>query len=202
LKPQIAIIDFGAGNLMSITKALEHLGAEVKITKDEKEIKDANAAVLPGVGAFYDAMKEIEHLRDIIKGLGDKPLLGVCLGLQLLFSESEEGGLNQGLDIVRGRVIRFSKGVKVPHMGWNSVEIIKETLLLDGIRSGSYFYFVHSYYAVPEEGNITGITNYGVDFPSVIESDNIFLTQFHPEKSGIPGLKLLENYVGIIESTI
>jgi glutamine amidotransferase len=202
LKPTVAIIDFGAGNLMSISKALEHLGTAVVVTKDDATIESADAAVLPGVGAFYDAMREIEHLQDIISGIGDKPLLGVCLGLQLLFSESEEGGRNQGLDILKGRVVRFGEGVKVPHMGWNTVEKKGDSQLLKGIEKGSYFYFVHSYYAVPEDNNVaTGMTEYGVPFPSVIEKDNIYATQFHPEKSGSVGLKLLKNYVEIVKSS-
>jgi glutamine amidotransferase len=200
LKPTIAIIDFGAGNLMSISKALEHLGTNVQVTKDEKTIRAADAAVLPGVGAFYDAMQEIEHLKDIIGSMGEKPLLGVCLGLQLLFSESEEGGENPGLNILKGRVTRFGEGVKVPHMGWNTVEILRQSPLLEGIRNESYFYFVHSYYAVPEDDIATGKTSYGVDFPSIIEKDNIYSTQFHPEKSGEVGLKLLENFVKIVKT--
>ncbi len=202
MKPTVAIIDFGAGNLMSISKALEHLGTAVVVTKDDATIESADAAVLPGVGAFYDAMREIEHLQNIISGLGNKPFLGVCLGLQLLFSESEEGGRNQGLDILKGRVVRFDKGVKVPHMGWNTVEKTGDSQLLKGIEKGSFFYFVHSYYAVPEDNNVvTGKTEYGVPFPSVIEKDNIYATQFHPEKSGSVGLKLLENYVEIVKSS-
>lgn len=203
MKPKIAIIDFGAGNLMSISKALEHLGAGVVVTKNESEILDADAAVLPGVGAFYDAMQEIEHLKDIIGGLGDKPLLGVCLGLQLLFSESEEGGCNPGLDILKGRVVRFEDVVKVPHMGWNTVENTGESKLLQGISDNSYFYFVHSYYAVPENTSIVaGRTEYGRTFPSIIEKDNIYATQFHPEKSGSAGLNLLDNYVEIVKESM
>jgi imidazole glycerol-phosphate synthase subunit HisH len=203
LKPTVAIIDFGAGNLMSISKALEHLGTSVVVTKDEAVIQTADAAVLPGVGAFYDAMKEIEHLKGIIRGLGDKPLLGVCLGLQLLFSESEEGGRNPGLDILGGRVIRFQGDVKVPHMGWNTVENAGDSKLLKGIEDNSYFYFVHSYYAVPvDDGIVAGRTDYSAKFPSIVEKDNIFATQFHPEKSGTVGLKLLGNFVEIVKGSM
>ncbi len=203
MKPTVAIIDFGAGNLMSISKALEHLGTNVVVTKDEAVIQTADAAVLPGVGAFFDAMQEIEHLKDIIRGLGDKPLLGVCLGLQLLFSESEEGGRNPGLDILGGRITRFQGDVKVPHMGWNTVENTGGSQLLSGIEDKSYFYFVHSYYAIPEDDSIVaGRTEYGVRFPSIVEKDNIYATQFHPEKSGNVGLKLLENYVEIVKETM
>ena len=200
MKPTVAVIDFGAGNLMSISKALEHLGAKVNVTSDEREIQAADAAVLPGVGAFYDAMKEINHLKNVIKNMGDRPLLGICLGLQLLFKESEEGGLYQGLGILNGRVVRFKGEVKVPHMGWNSVKLIRNSPLLRGVENESYFYFVHSYYAVPEEDIATGVTSYGLDFPSVIEKDNIYATQFHPEKSGKAGLKLLENFLEMVKA--
>ena len=200
MKPTVAVIDFGAGNLMSISKALEHLGAKVNVTSDEREIQAADAAVLPGVGAFYDAMKEINHLKNVIKNMGDRPLLGICLGLQLLFKESEEGGLYQGLGILNGRVVRFKGEVKVPHMGWNSVKLIRNSPLLRGVENESYFYFVHSYYAVPEEDIATGVTSYGLEFPSVIEKDNIYATQFHPEKSGKAGLKLLENFLEMVKS--
>ena len=200
MKPKVAVIDFGAGNLMSISKALEHLGAKVNVTSDEREIQAADAAVLPGVGAFYDAMKEINHLKNVIKNMGDRPLLGICLGLQLLFKESEEGGLYQGLGILNGRVVRFKGEVKVPHMGWNSVKLIRNSPLLRGVENESYFYFVHSYYAVPEEDIATGVTSYGLEFPSVIEKDNIYATQFHPEKSGKAGLKLLENFLEMVKA--
>ncbi len=200
MKPEITIIDFGAGNLMSISKALEHLGAKVEVTSDEASVESSDAAVLPGVGAFYDAMKELTHLEEMIKGLRDKPLLGVCLGLQLLFTESEEGGKNRGLGVLKGKVVRFSGNMKVPHMGWNSISIKKRTPLLEGIREGSYYYFVHSYYAVPEEDLTSASTNYGVEFPSIIEKGRIYATQFHPEKSGKDGLKLLENFVEIVKS--
>lgn len=200
MRPRIAIIDYGAGNLMSISKAFEHLGAKTVVTKDENVIAGSDAAVLPGVGAFYDAMKEIEHLKEIIKGLGKRPFLGVCLGLQLLFTESEEGGLSPGLDLIKGRVVRFGEGVKVPHMGWNSLDVVKKSHLLKGIPEGSYFYFVHSYYAVPEDDIVSARTDYGLSFPSVIETDDIYATQFHPEKSGQKGLKVLENFVEIVRS--
>jgi len=201
LRPRIAIIDFGAGNLMSISKALEHVGAKAFITSSGEEIESADAAVLPGVGAFYDAMQRLQSLRHLIRGLGDRPFLGICLGLQLLFTESEEGGLSPGLDMLRGRVVRFGGALKVPHMGWNSVEVRRPSPLLAGVESGSYFYFVHSYYAVPEEDVVVGVTEYGVSFPSVVQKGSVYGTQFHPEKSGRVGLRLLENFVEIVRSS-
>jgi glutamine amidotransferase len=197
VRPRIAIIDFGAGNLRSISKALERLGAEAVITNEEEAIGACDAAVLPGVGAFYDAMRQIEHLGEVIGGLGERPFLGICLGLQLLFTESEEGGRSRGLGILGGRVVRFAGSRKVPHMGWNTLEVRRESPLLEGIKDGSYFYFVHSYYAVPREDVTVAVTPYGVDFPSVIEKGNLYATQFHPEKSGRVGLRLLENFVAM-----
>lgn len=202
MKPIVAIIDFGAGNLMSITKALEHLGCDVMVTSDPDKILDSDGAVLPGVGAFYDAMKEIDHLKGIIKDMGRRPLLGICLGLQLLFTESEEGGKNLGLDIIKGPVVRFPNTEKVPHMGWNDISIKKRDPILKGVKNGSYYYFVHSYYAVPlcPEEVVLATTSYGMDFPSIIKQNNIYATQFHPEKSGETGLKILKNFVDIVKA--
>jgi glutamine amidotransferase len=165
-------------------------------------IEVADGAILPGVGAFYDAMQEISHLKEIIRSLGDKPFLGICLGLQLLFTESEEGGRNPGLNVIPGDVVRFKGNIKVPHMGWNRVKIVKKTPLLDGISNGSYFYFVHSYFGVPDDKFVTGVTTYGINFPSVIESGNVLATQFHPEKSGDNGLKLLDNFIGLVRHNL
>jgi len=195
----IVIVDYGMGNLRSITKAIEHCGANVEVTRNAEKIEESQALVLPGVGAFKDAIKELSPLANIIKKY-DKPLLGICLGMQLFFTESEEGGLFKGLDLIKGRVIRLPDEVKIPHMGWNDIEIKGKSRLLKGIKSGEYFYFVHSYFVVPENNEtIKATTNYGVEIPAVIEKENIFATQFHPEKSGEAGLRILRNFVEIVK---
>ncbi|RLG54271.1 MAG: imidazole glycerol phosphate synthase subunit HisH [Candidatus Hydrothermarchaeota archaeon] len=195
----IVIVDYGMGNLRSITKAMEHCGARVEVTRNAEKIKESQALVLPGVGAFKDAIKELSPLANIIKKY-DKPLLGICLGMQLFFTESEEGGLFKGLDLIKGRVVRLPDEVKIPHMGWNDIEIKGKSRLLKGIKSGEYFYFVHSYFVVPENNEtIKATTNYGVEIPAVIEKENIFATQFHPEKSGEAGLRILRNFVEMVK---
>lgn len=195
----IVIVDYGMGNLRSITKAMEHCGANVEVTRNAEKIEESQALVLPGVGAFKDAIKELSPLENIIKKY-DKPLLGICLGMQLFFTESEEGGLFKGLDLIKGRVVRLPDEVKIPHMGWNDIEIKGKSRLLKGIKSGEYFYFVHSYFVVPENNEtIKATTNYGVEIPAVIEKENIFATQFHPEKSGEAGLKILRNFVEMVK---
>ena len=195
----IVIVDYGMGNLRSITKAIEHCGARVEVTRNAEKIEESQALVLPGVGAFKDAIKELSPLANIIKKY-DKPLLGICLGMQLFFTESEEGGLFKGLDLIKGRVIRLPDEVNIPHMGWNDIEIKGKSRLLKGIKSGEYFYFVHSYFVVPENNEtIKATTNYGVEIPAVIEKENIFATQFHPEKSGEAGLRILRNFVEIVK---
>jgi glutamine amidotransferase len=202
MKPKIVIIDYGMGNLRNVQRGFERIGLEAKLTRNKKEIQRASAIVLPGVGAFKDCMINLEKygmveslLRSIEKG---KPYLGICLGLQILFSESEEFGSHKGLDLIKGRVVRFKSDPehKVPHMGWNTVEIEREVPMLQGIVSGDFFYFVHSYYVIPEEKQwISSFTNYGLSFVSSIWKENIFATQFHPEKSQHKGLKILENFV-------
>jgi glutamine amidotransferase len=201
MKPKIVIIDYGMGNLRNVQRGFERIGLEAKLTRNKKEIQRASAIVLPGVGAFKDCMINLEKygmveslLRSIEKG---KPYLGICLGLQILFSESEEFGSHKGLDLIKGRVVRFKSDPehKVPHMGWNTVEIEREVPMLQGIVSGDFFYFVHSYYVIPEEKQwISSFTNYGLSFVSSIWKENIFATQFHPEKSQHKGLKILENF--------
>jgi len=192
------------GNLRSVQAGLEYAGQKVLVTDDPKKVVEAPAVVLPGVGAFGDAIKRLEET-----GLGDafceavrsgKPCLGICLGLQLLFTESEEGGLYRGLDIVPGKVVRFSNNLKVPHMGWNQIDIKnRDTPFFRDIPDGSYMYFVHSYYAQPENESFIGATtNYGIDFASVIVRDNLFATQFHPEKSQKTGLQLLRNFCALV----
>lgn len=202
----IAIIDYDMGNLRSVSKAFERIGAEAVVTRDESVLERASHVVLPGVGAFRDCMRNLEDyglvapiMKAIEKG---KPFLGICLGLQLLFEESSEFGLHRGLGVIKGKVVRFPSGMKeageelkVPHMGWNAIEKRKASSLLEGVPDGSYLYFVHSYYAVPDDGTVTlTSTAYGVTFTSSVEKDNVMACQFHPEKSQSVGLKILRNF--------
>jgi len=194
------IIDYGLGNLRSIEKALQYVGAEVEISNDPSAIDRADAMILPGVGAFRDAMMHFATLERVVKDAVDegKPLLGICLGMQMLASESEEGGLHTGIDIIPGRVIRFpASELKVPHMGWNSINAKKNIPLLKNIRNGSYVYFVHSFYVNTDEKYEAAMCDYGIDFPAIItnEAGNVVGTQFHPEKSGAIGLRMLSNFV-------
>jgi len=204
----IVVVDYGMGNLRSVSKALEKAGAKVKVSSAPKDILCADKLVLPGVGAFKDAMAELKSRRliePIRKFVGTgRPFLGLCLGLQLIFSKSEEGGNTRGLDpaaagldLIKGKVVRFrSKKLKIPHMGWNQLRKRGKVPLLKGIPDGTSVYFVHSYYAVPaDNGCVAARTDYGVKFPSVICSGNIYATQFHPEKSQRMGLKILRNFV-------
>lgn len=193
------------GNLRNVQKGFEKIGLEAKLTRNKKEIERASAIVLPGVGAFKDCMENLERyglvdplLRSVEKG---KPYLGICLGLQILFSESEEFGTNKGLDLIRGKVVKFRPDPehKVPHMGWNTIEKGREVPMLQGVENGDFFYFVHSYYVVPEEKQwISTFTTYGKPFVSSIWKENIFATQFHPEKSQRKGLQILENFAKMI----
>ena len=212
----IAIIDYGMGNLRSVAKALEAQGAKnVKVTSSAALISKADKIVLPGVGAAVEAMQELENLRlsEVIKkNIFKKPFLGICLGLQLLFTESQEGGKVRGLGILKGKVRRFSEELKVPHMGWNQIKIknqkskIKNTNqkskisnpFFKNIPDNSYFYFCHSYYVIPEDKSIIiATTDYGREFVSAVAKDNLFACQFHPEKSQRVGLRLLENFVKV-----
>jgi glutamine amidotransferase len=201
----IVIVDYGMGNLRSVQKAFQKVGQEALITSDPDKVLQALKVVLPGVGAFGNCMTNLKerHLIDPIYRFIEtgNPFLGICLGLQLLFTESEEGGV-KGLDIVKGRVKRFdfrNKGLKVPHMGWNNIKIknkkSKIKSILGGVPDGSYFYFVHSYYVEPDDKSvITATTEYGLEFASIVSKDNIYGTQFHPEKSQELGLKILKNF--------
>ena len=199
----IVVIDYGMGNLRSVSKALESVGAQTKVTNSPADIKSAEAIVLPGVGAFCRGMENLtkEKLLPAISEAieNNKPFLGICLGLQLLFTESEEHGISKGLNIIKGNVRKFDSSVKIPHMGWNQLKYQKakdrEQLFKD-IPDNSYFYFDHSYYVEPEDKNIIiATTDYGKDFVSAVNKDNIWGVQFHPEKSSDLGLKILKNFV-------
>jgi glutamine amidotransferase len=198
-KKMIAIVDYGMGNLRSVEKGFLKVGVDVRVVTEAKAVDDAHALVLPGVGAFRDCMRNLEEMsligaivRSIQKG---KPYLGICLGLQVLFTESEEFGVYRGLDVLQGKVVRFRVDLKVPHMGWNTVKILRRPPIFDGIQDDSFFYFVHSYYVVPDDRNVIATTSdYGLTFTSMVWKDNIFATQFHPEKSQETGLRILKNF--------
>ena len=203
---KINIIDYGMGNLLSISKGLEKMGAIVEIInyKDSefsKKISNSAGLVIPGVGAFRDAMANLNGIKTDIKREieAGQPLMGICLGFQLFFSDSTEGSppIHQGLNLIKGHVIRFPSDMIVPHMGWNSVNFVKESPLFEGIPDKTYFYFVHSYHGMPEDKSMmTGSTQYGaVDFASIVQKDAIFATQFHPEKSSDLGLRMLQNFI-------
>lgn len=191
----IAIIDYGVGNLRSVEKGLAYVGACSKVTNDPSEIDSADAIVLPGVGAFESGMGQIAPLKGVILARVREgvPLLGICLGMQMLYEESEEGGQHKGLGLVKGCISRFPESLKVPHMGWNSLSIKKRHPLLNGIKDGSYVYFVHSYRAPLGESTVAA-TDYGGDFTAIVAEGNVVGTQFHPEKSGEIGLRMLKNF--------
>ena len=197
----IAIIDYQMGNLRSVQKAFESFGTEAVITSDATVLQQADKVVLPGVGAFEDAIKELRN-RDLVSPIYDltasgKPFLGICIGLQLLFDVSYEGGEYEGLGIIAGEVRRFEVAAefKVPHMGWNQVNIEQTSPILKGIDNNTYFYFVHSYYVVPSDPGVISLTSdYDGTFCAGICRDNLFATQFHPEKSQRAGLQLLQNF--------
>ncbi len=197
----IAIIDYGMGNLRSVSKAFEAVGHQAVVTRDARVIGNADHVVLPGVGAFGDCMANIEQyglvepIRTAIQS--GKPFLGICLGLQVLFSESEEFGPHRGLDIIPGKVRRFEGGqaLKVPHMGWNQVHVQRACPLFDGIADGSDWYFVHSFFVDPTDKQLAATTTtYGIPFVSSVWKDNVVACQFHPEKSQAVGLRLIKNF--------
>ncbi len=197
---KIAIIDYGVGNLRSVFKGLEYCGVEPVVTDDPAVVEESDGIVLPGVGAFADAMVQLRPFERVLKECaGKKPMLGICLGMQLYFTLSEEDGINEGLDLMKGRVLRLPDSVKIPQMGWNSIEMTEKSELLEGVKDGDFFYFVHSYYAKPEEAVTLAFTRYGVDVPAVVGKGNLFATQFHPEKSGKAGLRILRNFVRIVD---
>lgn len=197
----IAIIDYQMGNLRSVQKGFERMGHEAVITDDPAALARAERVVLPGVGAFRDAMVELKR-RQFVKPIREeaaagKPILGVCLGLQLFFDVSYEDGEHEGLGLIPGKVIRFdsASGLKIPHMGWNQIAIRRRPPILEGIEDGTFFYFVHSYFAVPENPeHIAATSDYPHPFCSIAWNDNLYATQFHPEKSQRDGLRLLDNF--------
>lgn len=198
----IVIIDYGAGNLRSVSRAVVHAGFEPNVTADPYDVTHADAVILPGVGAAADTMrnlrehKMVEPVREYIAS--GRPFFGVCMGQQALLTLSEEGGEHECLGIIEGRVKKLPPGLKVPHMGWNNVRQTSPHPIFDGIPDESFFYFVHSYYPEPvDESVVIGETEYGVTFASVLARDNIVATQFHPEKSGDMGLRMYQNFLGI-----
>jgi imidazole glycerol-phosphate synthase subunit HisH len=201
----ITIIDYGSGNLKSIRNGFQRIGAEVKISEDPNEMKEAEALILPGVGAFGKAMENLSEYKDTIHNHIEegKAFLGVCLGLQVLFSRSQESPGVNGLNIFKGDVVRFpqslkDEGKKIPHMGWNDLQIRRKCPVLNGVGN-DYMYFVHSYYVQPDNEDIVVATvDYGVKVPAVVSQDNVIATQFHPEKSGEIGLNILRNFVKMV----
>jgi len=216
MKPTTAIIDYGMGNLRSVAKALERVGAEAHVIDSPSDIGEATGLILPGVGAFGQAMNQLTSsgfdalVKDWIGE--DRPFLGICLGLQLLFTESEEFGPVAGLDLVPGRVVRFrgpqyeqqgdAGGLKVPHMGWNELHLVKEHPLTADLPDKAMAYFVHSYYGVPDDASWTTITtDHGIEFTCAVSRGRMFASQFHPEKSGDVGLQMLTSFVKLVEGS-
>jgi glutamine amidotransferase len=195
----IAVVDYGAGNLHSIQRALERQGLAVRIIDAPKALDDAQALVVPGDGAFGPAMARLRALgfvnpiRSYVRA--GRPFLGVCLGMQLLFEQSEEGGVHEGLGLLPGRVVRLPDGVKIPHMGWNQLRLLQPSPLLEGLETGAYVYFVHSFHPVPADPVlVAATTEYGGEIAAVVGRQNIWATQFHPEKSGPVGIQMLASF--------
>ena len=198
----IAVIDYGAGNLRSVTNALVKLGCQPKVTREPEDVVNATAVIFPGVGAAADVMESLreagmdEAIREVINE--GQPLFAICVGMQVMLSATEEGGWNRCLDIIPGMVRRLPASLKVPHIGWNQVRQVSAHPIFKGIPDGSNFYFVHSYYAEPEDASVVaGTTEYGVNLCSVLIKDNLIATQFHPEKSGALGLRMYANFLDL-----
>jgi glutamine amidotransferase len=200
----VVVVDYGMGNLRSVQKGFEKVGSPAAISRDPDAIRAADRLVLPGVGAFPECMRNLTRL-DLVEPIlefvrSGRPFLGICLGLQLLFDESDEFGRHEGLKVIPGCVKVFDRamGLKIPHMGWNEVAFRKEIPIFRGIKDGTYFYFVHSYYVVPtESSDVAAESRYGIPFTCAIARDNLYAVQFHPEKSQESGLKILSNFANI-----
>lgn len=197
----IAVIDYGAGNIFSLINALKYIGEPFLLAQSKKDLDRCDKIILPGVGAFKNAIKKLQkqNLFDCLKEQARvKPFLGICLGMQLLFEESFEFGHTEGLALIRGSVVKLSVKLKVPHMGWNAIEFDKpDCPMLNGIENGSYYYFVHSYAAETQPQYVAAHCRHGIDIPALVWKDNIFGAQFHPEKSGDIGIKMLKNFCAL-----
>jgi imidazole glycerol-phosphate synthase subunit HisH len=203
----ITIIDYGSGNLKSISNGFSRIGADVRISRDKEELRESEALVLPGVGAFGTAMANLKDYEDVISSHIDdgKLFLGICLGMQVLLTSSQEKAGVKGLDVFSGEVVRFppfilEKGLKIPHMGWNDLHIKQDCPILEGVGQ-DFMYFVHSFYVNPQDKSIIAASvDYGLEVPCVVFKDNVFATQFHPEKSGEKGLLILKNFLKLVDS--
>lgn len=203
----VAIIDYGVGNLFSLKSSFSAIGADAVVTSSKSELERAESIILPGVGAFCDAAKKLKDsgLEDTVISLAKagKPLMGICLGMQLLFEKSYEYGEHRGLGLIKGEIRPIEtvipKGYKIPHIGWNSLEIRKPTPIFENVKNSEYVYFVHSYYAADCENSVTAVSDYGAPLTASVQDGNIFGCQFHPEKSGETGLKILRSFVALGE---
>lgn len=203
----VAIIDYGVGNLFSLKSSFSAIGADAVVTSSKSELERAESIILPGVGAFCDAAKKLKDsgLEDTVISLAKagKPLMGICLGMQLLFEKSYEYGEHRGLGLIKGEIRPIEtvipKGYKIPHIGWNSLEIKKQTPIFENVKNGEYVYFVHSYYAADCKSSVTAVSDYGAPLTASVQAGNIFGCQFHPEKSGETGLKILRSFVALGE---